>query len=331
MNNTLVNKIKKSDFANKMTLIIALGVLIFLFSVMNSHYFTMQNMVNILVTCSLMGFIAIAETYLIIANQIDLSAGSVAAFSGVFAALLVAAGINPIVVLLLTVLMGCVIGVINASFINFLKIEPFIATLASMSIFRGVAYIICNGKAVPINDIGFINLGTYKIIGKITLPIILLMVAFLIFSYILKKTYFGRSVYVQGGNPYAARLAGLNPTKTIFKLYIMSGALAALAGALLAARMNSGQPSACVGLEFDGVTAAVLGGCAFTGGVGTMLGTFIGMLILQCFNTGLVMMNVQVFWQNVAQGSLLIVALAFDLLRKRSATKKELAEIKANK
>ena len=129
-------------------------------------------------------------------------------------------------------------------------------------------------------------------------------------------------VYVLGGNPYAARLAGLNPKAVIYKLHILSGIMAALAGALLAARMNSGQPSACDGLEFDGVTAAVLGGCAFTGGVGTILGTFIGMLVLQSFNTGLIMLNVQIFWQNVAQGALLVVALAFDFYRKKAAAKK---------
>jgi ribose transport system permease protein len=275
-----------------------------------------------------MGFIAIGETYLIIANQIDLSAGSVAAFSGVLAAVLVKSGMHPFIALIVTILSGAVIGILNASAINFLKLQPFIATLATMSIVRGFAYILCNGKAVSISNETYIKFGTMPVVGKITLPVIILLAAFLLFSYLLARTYFGRSVYVLGGNQYAARLAGLNPKMIIFKLYIISGGLAALAGALLAARMNSGQPSACNGLEFDGVTAAILGGCAFTGGVGTLLGTFIGMLILQCFNTGLVMLNVQVFWQNVAQGSLLIVALTFDYIRKTSATKKELLESK---
>ncbi len=326
----LIGKLKKSDVADKLSLIIALFVLILFFSFMNPHYFTMQNLVNIMVTCSLMGFIAIAETNLIIANQIDLAAGSVAAFAGVLASVLVKSGVPPFAAFLLAILAGAGIGSLNACAINFLKLQPFIATLASMSIVRGFAYILCDGKAVAVSNAGFIKFGTMPIIGKITLPVIILVVAFLIFGYILSRTYFGRSIYVLGGNPYAARLAGLNPKTIIFKLHIISGFLAAIAGVLLAARMNSGQPSACVGLEFDGVTAAVLGGCAFTGGVGTMLGTFIGMLILQCFNTGLVMLNVQVFWQNVAQGSLLVVALAFDYYRKTSAAKKELAESKKN-
>lgn len=322
--NKLVQKLKKSDVADKLSLLIALAVLIVFFSFQNKHYFSAQNMVNILVTCSLMGFIAIAETYLIIANQIDLSAGSVAAFSGVLVAVLIKAGINPILAFIITITIGAGIGALNATGINFLNLQPFIATLASMSIVRGFAYILCNGKAVPISNMTFINLGSKPIIWKITFPVLLLLLAFIIFGIILKKTFFGRSIYVLGGNPYAARLAGLSPKSTIYKLHILSGILAAIAGSLLAARMNSGQPSACTGLEFDGVTAAVLGGCAFTGGIGTILGTFIGMLILQSFNTGLVMLNVQVFWQNVAQGCLLVVALAFDYYRKKISLMKEI-------
>lgn len=326
MMNSFMVKLKKSDLAEKITLIIALFILVVVFSTFNKNYFTLQNFINILVACSLTGFVAIAETNLIIANQIDLSAGSVAAFAGVLGAVLVKSGISPFAALLLAVLAGGLIGALNAVAVNFLNLQPFIATLATMSIVRGFAYIICGGKAVAISNQTFIKFGTFRLFGIIPLPVIILLLAFIIFGFVLKKTCFGRSIYVLGGNPYAARLAGLSPILIRFKLYILSGGLAALAGVLLAARMNSGQPAACIGLEFDAATAAVLGGTAFTGGMGTMFGTFIGMLILQCFNTGLVMLNVQVFWQNVAQGSLLVVALAFDFYRKKMRSKKLLEE-----
>ncbi len=328
MNRTLMEKIKKSDFSDKISLIIALIVLVFVFSFFNKNYFSSRNLINILVACSLMGFVAIGETKLIIANLIDLSAGSVAAFAGVFCAVLMQMGVNPFLALLLGVASGCFVGLLNAVLINHLKLQPFIATLAMMSIVRGFAYIICNGRAVPITNKTFISFGTWRLFGWIPLPVIILILAFLIFGFILKSTFFGRSVYVMGGNPYAARLSGLNPEMITLKLYLITGGLSALAGALLAARMNSGQPTASVGLEFDAVTAAILGGAAFTGGVGTLLGTFIGMLILQGFNTGLIMLNVQIFWQNVAQGCLLVVALAFDYLRKKDRTKKLLEESK---
>jgi len=325
-----MEKLKKSDLTEKISLLIALVALAIVFSIFNKNYLTGQNLINILVACSLTGFVAIAETNLIIANQIDLSAGSLAAFASVLGAVLVKAGFNPFLALFLTILAGGLIGAINATTINFLKLQPFIATLATMSIVRGFAYIICNGKAVAISNSIYISFGTYRLFGKIPLPVIILILAFIIFGFILKKTYLGRSIYALGGNPYGARLAGLSPKMIIFKLYIISGVLAALAGALLGARMNSGQPSACVGLEFDAATAAVLGGTAFTGGVGTIFGAFLGMLILQGFNTGLVMLNVQVFWQNVAQGALLIVALAFDFYRKNARNKKILKESMSN-
>ena len=326
---SLLARFKKSDFMEKISLIIALIVMVALFSFFNKNYATSQNLTNILVACSLMGFVAIAETFLIIANQIDLSAGSVAAFSSVLSAIFVKLGITPVIALLLAVLAGCLIGALNAATINHLKLQPFIATLASMSIVRGFAYILCNGKAVGISNASFNQIGSYRIFGFLPITVLLLVVFFIILGIILARTYFGRSIYVLGGNAYAAKLAGLNPTKIIYKLYILSGGLAALAGTLLAARMNSGQPSCADGLEFDAVTAAVLGGAAFTGGTGTILGTLLGMLILQGFNTGLLMLGVQTFWQQVAKGALLVIALTFDYLRKRSRTKKELEESKA--
>lgn len=329
--NSFMKKLKKSDLADKISLIIAMVIMIIVFTCLNKNFLTTTNLMNILTACSLMGFVAIGETYLIIANQIDLTAGATAAFAGVLAATLLKMGCPVVIAVLAGILSGIVIGALNATMINYLNLQPFIATLASMSIVRGFAYILCNGKAVSASAKSFTILGSFRLSGIIPFPVIILIIAFLIFGYILKNTYYGRSVYVLGGNPYAARLAGLNPKMVIYKLHIVEGGLTAVAGVLLAARMNSGQPSACDGLEFDAVTAAVLGGCAFTGGVGTMLGTFIGMIILQGFNTGMNMVGLQTFWQQVAKGALLVVALAFDFYRKKSREKKLLEESRKNK
>jgi ribose transport system permease protein len=323
---TVFDKFKKSDFAEKITLIIAFIVLLIAFSLLNPNYFSVINLMNILVACSLMGFVAIGETCLIIAGQIDMSAGALAAFAGVFVGNLLKAGASPAAVVALALLIGAVVGLFNATLINVWNIQPFIATLATMSIIRGFAYIICEGKPVSISNSAFINIGTGRVFNIIPLPVIILVVAFIVFGFVLARTYFGRSIYVIGGSSYAARLAGINPVAVRYKLYVISGCLAALAGLLLSARMNSGQPSAANGVEFDAITGVVLGGTAFTGGVGTILGTLIGMLILQSFNTGLVMLNVQVFWQNVAKGVLLVVALVFDFYRKQRQEKKVLAE-----
>ena len=144
-----------------------------------------------------------------------------------------------------------------------------------------------------------------------------MVLVFIVFYIMLSKMQAGREIYFLGGNQAAARLAGISLKKTTYKLYILMGVLASAGGMVLAARMNTGQPQACVNLEFDAITAAVLGGIAMSGGYGTLSGTFLGLLLLQCFNNGLILINVPSFWQSVAKGVLLLLALSFDYFRSR--------------
>ncbi len=331
MKESFGSKLKKSDLADKVSLIIAMIVMIIVFGYLNKNYLTWSNLMNILIACSLMGFVAIGETYLIIATQIDLTAGATAAFCGVLVAILLQKGCPAALGVIIGVLAGAAIGYINSLMINYLNLQPFIATLATMNIVRGFAYILCGGKAVAVSNRAFIKMGSYRIGGFLPIPVLILIVVFILFGWILNNTYYGRSVYAVGGNGYAARLAGMDPRRITVQMHVIEGALTGFAGVLLAARMNSGQPSACDGLEFDAVTAAVLGGCAMTGGVGTMLGTFIGMFILQGFNTGMNMVGLQTFWQKVAKGLLLVAALAFDFYRKKRREKRLLEEVKKTK
>lgn len=326
MKNLLKDKTKRLGIPQEtLGLIVALISVVVIFSVFNKNYFTTTNFINIFIAASLIGLVAIGETYLIIGGMVDLSAGSVAAFASVLAAVLSQYGWNLWLVLIVATLSGVVFGYLNAFAVNKIKIEPFMATLATMSIVRGFAYILCDGKPIYIADDLFLKFGKDRILG-LPIPVIVLIVGFIIFGIILAKTKFGRSIYVIGGNKNAARLAGLYPEKITNKLFMLTGGLAALGGVILAARMSSGQPAACVGLEFDAVTAAVLGGTAFSGGVGTIFGTVLGVLILQGFNTGLIMLNVPSFWQYVARGGLLVAALTFDYLRKKKREKKLLEE-----
>lgn len=317
----MIKKFKKYFSTDRVGLLFALIAITIIFSAFNKHYFSYANMINIMIAASLTGLVAIGETYLIIAGLVDLSTGSVAAFASVLAAVLMQKGLSFPFMLVLVIFSGITVGLINAIVVNKLKLEPFIATLATMSIVRGLAFIICDGRPVYIMDNTFIKFGRNRLWG-IPIPVIILILTFIIFGIILAKTRFGRSIYVIGGNKNAARLAGLNPQKITNVLYMITGALSALGGIILAARMSSGQPAASVGLEFDAITAAVLGGTAFSGGVGTIFGTVLGVLILQGFNTGLIMLNVPVFWQYVARGLLLLIALAFDYLRKKNREKK---------
>lgn len=324
-------KLKKINLGvidgGKLILLMAIIAITALFTILNPNYLSSTNMVNILVAASLAGLIAIGETYLIIAAQVDLSPGSLVAFSGVIAATLVATGIPFLVAILITLVFGALIGLFNAWMVNQIKLQPFIATLVSQSIVRGFAYIICDGKPVAIKNQTYIALGRARFLG-LPISVWIMLVLMLVFGFILARTRFGRSVYAIGGNKQAARLAGINPKKVIALMFIIMGLLSAVGGIVFSARMHSGQPAANINLEFDAITGAVLGGVSFAGGVGNMGGVFLGIILIQAFNTGLTMVNVPSFWQFVARGALLLIALTSDYIRKTNREKALLAASK---
>lgn len=309
---------------DKLVLIGAIIVVFVLFTSLNSNFLSWQNMVNLLVAASLVGVVAVGHTYLIIAGQNDLSPGSLAAFCGVLVALLLSWNIPLAIAILITMAAGAVVGVFNAWMVNSIKLEAFIATLVTQAIVRGFAYIICDGKPIAVSNKNFIKLGTMRILG-LPIAVWLMIISFIVFGFILAKTKFGRSVYAIGGSSEAARLAGLNPKKIITICFVLISVLTAMGGIVFAARMNAGQPAANVNLEFDAITAVILGGVSFAGGVGSMGGTVLGVLLIQAFNTGLIMVNVPSFWQYVARGALLLFALTFDYIRKEKRDKELLA------
>jgi ribose transport system permease protein len=306
--------------SNEIMMLIVLVLVVVFFTIMNRNYLSYANMTNILLAASTVGLVAIGETYLIIAGHIDLAIAKTAAFFSVWAALMINAGIPWPLVMIIVLISGSVVGLLNACLVNIFGLQPFIATLAVSSVGGGLAYIICNGKSVPVNEQTFIQLATIKVAG-IPFPAVLMVILFIIFGFILARTVFGRSVYMIGGNPVAARLAGLSPKKISTILYVISSVIGAFAGVMMTAKMHSGQPAGGGGAEFDAITAAILGGVAFSGGKGNLRGCFVGLLIMQCFNNGLTVINVSAFWQIVAKGLLLIVALIFDFFRRKRMEK----------
>ena len=308
---------------DKLILIAAIVIVFALFTFLNKNFLSWTNMVNLLIAASLVGLVAVGHTYLIIAGQNDLSPGALAAFCGTFAALLLSKGIPFIIAVLLVLLAGVVVGLFNAWMVNKIKLEAFIATLVTQNVMRGFAYIICDGKPISISNKTYLVLGKLRIL-TIPLSVWLMVLAFIIFGFVLAKTKFGRSVYAIGGSQEAARLAGLNPQRIIAKCFILIGVLTAVGGIVFSSRMNSGQPASNVNLEFDAITAVILGGVSFAGGVGSMTGTILGVILIQAFNTGLIMVNVSTFWQYVARGALLLFALTSDYIRKQRREKEQL-------
>ncbi|HOG61030.1 MAG TPA: hypothetical protein PKX76_06905 [Flexilinea sp.] len=309
---------------DKLVLLIAIIVVFAMFTFLNPNFMSKQNIINLLVAGSLIGLVAIGHTYLIIAGQNDLSPGSLAAFSGVLCAYLVKIAIPLGIAILITIAAAAVVGFFNAWMVNKIKLEAFIATLVSQSIIRGFAYILCDGKPIAISNANFIKIGKMRFLG-VPFSVWVMIVSIVIFGFILSKTKFGRSVYAIGGNKDAARLAGLNPQRIVTISFVMMGIFCGIGGIIFAARMNSGQPAANVNLELDSITAVILGGVSFTGGVGNMGGTILGIILIQAFNTGLIMVNVPTFWQYVARGALLLFALTSDYIRKERH-EKELLE-----
>ena len=309
---------------DKLILLAAIVIVFALFTFLNKNFLTWTNMVNLLVAASLVGLVAVGHTYLIIAAQNDLSPGSLAAFSGTLAALLLSKGLPLVIAILIVLAGGVVAGLFNAWMVNKIKLEAFIATLVTQNVVRGFAYIICDGKPISISNKAYLAIGKMRIF-TIPLSVWLMIIAFIVFGFILARTKFGRSVYAIGGSQDAARLAGLNPQRIITTCFITIGVLTSIGGIVFSSRMNSGQPAANVNLEFDAITAVILGGVSFQGGVGDMLGTVLGVILIQAFNTGLIMVNVSTFWQYVARGALLLFALTSDFIRKQRR-EKELLE-----
>ena len=321
---SVLKKVVNFIGSDKLVLIAAIIVVFVLFTSLNKNFLTMQNMINLLVAASLVGMVAVGHTYLIIAGQNDLAPGSLAAFSGVLTALLLSKDLPIIVTVIMVLAAGAIVGIFNAWMVNSIKLESFIATLVTQSIIRGFAYIICDGKPIAIANTEFIAIFNARFLN-IPFAVWLMLASFIIFGFILARTKFGRSVYAIGGSTEAARLAGLNPKKIVTLCFIMIAVLTSMGGIVFSARMNAGQPAANINLEFDAITAVILGGVSFLGGVGSMGGTVLGVILIQAFNTGLIMVNVPSFWQYVARGGLLLFALTSDYIRKERRDKELLA------
>jgi ribose transport system permease protein len=302
---------------NEPTLVlVAIAVVVF-FYLMNPNYLSIENIRGIMHAASLTGVLAIGMSCLIIGGQIDLSAGALGAACGMFLTIISNAGVNWVLAFVFVILIGGMMGAINALLVVKLDLKAFIATLGMSTALQGFAKVLSNSTTIPLKDSGSWIVGSMTVAG-IPMPFIITAVLFVIYGVVLSKTKLGRKIYMVGGNSSAARLAGINTKKMHTLLYINNGLLCGLAAAVYTSRARSGAPIAIVGKEFDAITIAVLGGVAFTGGAGGMAGCFIGLILINSFNFGLSVVRVPSYWQTIAQGLLLILALTLDFIRERS-------------
>lgn len=298
-------------------LLAALLALGFLISTQTPNFLLGQNLLNIILASSLLGIVAIAQTVVIISGGLDISVGSIAGLASVTTALAVGAMSSAIAGVAAGIAIGLLAGLGNGLIITWGRVNPVIATLATFSAYRGLAFIITDGKAVGVRDSTFNTLGSGRI-GFVPIPVIFLIAVAIAFTVLLRYTDMGRNIYAMGANATAARLAGINLDRYKLGIYAMSGAAAGLAGVLLTARTTSGQPaSGSQGLELEAITAAVLGGAALSGGRGSVAGALLGVLIIGTLSNGMILLGVPSFYQLVAKGGLLIFAVVMSERRFR--------------
>lgn len=311
-------KPRRLGIGQKLGPLAGLFAIVLVVSIMEPDFLTLNNLFNILRQVSINALIAFGMTFVILTGGIDLSVGSILALSSAFVAGLMTDGTSALIAVLAGLIVGAVIGALNGMVISLGKVAPFIATLATMTIFRGLTLVYSDGKPIT----GLSQGGWFELFGRgyfwiFPVPVLTMLIAFAVLYFILKKTTFGRYTYAIGGNEEAAKLMGIQVNKVKIMIYSLSGLMAALAGIILTSRLNSAQPTAGTSYELDAIAAVVLGGTSLSGGRGWIVGTLIGALIIGTLNNGLNLLGVSSFFQLVVKGLVILFAVLAD--RKQAA------------
>ncbi|MFB6777387.1 substrate-binding domain-containing protein [Streptomyces sp. NPDC056352] len=295
----------------------ALVVLVVAMSLLSGDFLTTQNLLNVGVQASVTAILAFGVTFVIVSAGIDLSVGSVAALSAtVLAWMATSEGVPVWIAVILAVATGIACGLVNGALVSYGKLPPFIATLAMLSIGRGLSLVISQGSPIAFPDSVSVLGDTLG--GWLPVPVLVMVAMGLVTALVLGRTYIGRSMYAIGGNEEAARLSGLRVKRQKLVIYALSGLFAAVAGIVLASRLVSAQPQAAQGYELDAIAAVVIGGASLAGGVGKASGTLIGALILAVLRNGLNLLSVSAFWQQVVIGVVIALAVLLDTVRRRA-------------
>jgi len=293
--------------------LLGLIILVVIVSILNPSFLEPLNILNLLRQVAINALIAFGMTFVILTGGIDLSVGAILALSSALTAGMMVSGIDPLLAILIGCILGGLMGTVNGLFITKGKMAPFIATLATMTIFRGLTLVYTGGN--PITGLGDNYL--FQLFGRgyflgIPVPAVTMILTFVVLFIILHKTPFGRKTYAIGGNEKAALISGIKVPKVKVMIYSLSGMLAALAGAILTSRLNSAQPTAGTSYELDAIAAVVLGGTSLSGGKGRIFGTLIGALIIGTLNNGLNLLGVSSFYQMVVKGIVILIAVLLD-------------------
>ena len=303
--------LKNEQVTRKIGIVVCLFLLGLVFTILTRKFLTVSNIVNVLQQATINGCVALGMTLVIITGGIDLSVGSIMALSGMIMAQLMVAGTPVGVALLAGVLLGVACGAVNGILISKIKLQPFLVTLGTMSVYRGVTLIISDGLPVRGLPGSFSNMMN-ALNRSFPVPIIILLVFTVILFLVVKYSKYGQYVFAIGGNEEATRLSGINTGLVKVGTYAISGLACSLAAIIFLGRLAAADPQAGASYEMNAIAAAAIGGASLAGGKGSLIGTIIGVLILQTLNNGLTLLNVQSFYQTLAIGLIIIAATIID-------------------
>ncbi|BDU85724.1 ABC transporter permease subunit [Clostridium perfringens] len=300
----------KADISKYKSLI-GLVLLCIVITIVTPNFLSVSNITNVFTQVSVNAIIAIGMTFVILTGGIDLSVGSTLAISGAVGASIVKLTGNVFLAIIVAAVIGIAVGLINGLLVSKGKLQAFIVTLATMTIFRGATLVFTDGTPISKLPEAFVKIGNGKL-GFMPIPVIITIIIAIIAVYALSQTRFGRYLYALGGNEDASRLSGINTDKIKTLVYVVSGFASAIAGVIITSRIGSASPNAGTGFELDAIAAVVIGGTSLAGGEGTITGTLIGALIIGVLNNGLNLMNVSPFYQSIVKGLVILIAVLLD-------------------
>lgn len=315
---TIKNSLKKVSSIEFMPLVIGYIILIIFFAIKSDHFFTVNNFLNIALYAANVGILSCTMTLIIVAGHIDLSIGSVIALGGVVLGTLLNKGMPIGVAILGAIAAGALTGLYNGILITRIKINAFITTLAGMEIFRGMSYLVTNGKAITLSNNVIKAIGRGYTLG-IPNAVLIMLAVIIIFTLVSKYTVFGRRIFVIGGSSQVAYLSGINVETNLTVLFVLNGVMCGLASVIYCSQLGSAMPSNANGMEFDVISAVILGGASLSGGKGYIVGALFGALLLGTLSNGMVMLNIHTYWQQVISGVVLVLAVVLDVIKNRSA------------
>ena len=317
-----MNKKKLINQINIYRSVLILLVICVFATILSPSFLSVTNLFNVFKQITVAGIVGCGMTFVILTGGIDLSVGSILGLSGVLASGVLASTGNTAVAVAVSLTVGIACGAVNGFFVSVCGIPPFISTLGMMTLLRGVILVYTKGSPIPIKSDAYKFFGKGSIAG-IPVPVIILIIVFLLAHYILTQTSYGRSVYAVGGNREAARLSGIRVKTSEFLVYTLNGLMCGMAGLILTARLGSAQSTSGTGIEMDSIAAVILGGTSLSGGVGFVLPTVVGAMIMGIIDNILTLMNVNPHPTNIVKGAVILIAVLVDKKVKDLSAKAE--------